>query len=190
MEKHTEVDEFLIHLMTGSEEGILRIYSNFYPAIEKYILSNSGTIEEAKDIFQDGLIVLYEKQKSPDFQLNVKFGTYLFAICKNCWLKQLRLKKRTKVVTFEDDLVLTTEDSFEFELEQHKKYKLYKNKFDLLGDNCKKLLSLFFQKKSMADITRLLNFKEENFARKKKYKCKEKLIQLIRKDPKFNQLKH
>jgi len=189
MEKHTEVDEFLIHLATGSEQGILKIYSNCYPSIEKYILSNNGTVQDAKDVFQDGLIVFYENQKSPDFQLLVKFETYLFAICKNIWLKQLRLKKRSNAVTFDDDLVLIDEDFIELELSRHYRYKLYKSKFNLLGNECKKLLTLFFQKKSMVEITRLLNYKNDSYTRKKKYKCKEKLTQLIKKDPDFNRLK-
>lgn len=190
MKNHGKIEnEFLHDLINGNEKGILKIYSTFYPSIEKYILKNSGTSEEAKDVFQDGLMVFYEKRKEADFQLNVKFGTYLFAICRNIWLKQLRSKKNTNVVTFESDLVLIDEDVKDLEIENFNKYKLYKSKFDQLGEECKKMLTFFFQKKSMAEITTLMKYKNDSYTRKKKYKCKEKLIQLIRKDPEFKQYK-
>ena len=64
------------------------------PAVKQYIQTNSGTTDDARDIFQDALVILYKKVHDESFILTVPLKTYLLAIVKNCWLQELRLRKK------------------------------------------------------------------------------------------------
>jgi hypothetical protein len=66
---------------------------------------------------------------------------------------------------------------------------LYREKFQLLGDDCQKLLTLYFEKKNMEDIAKAMGFGSEGYARKRKFQCKEKLTKLIKSDERYGELK-
>ena len=60
----------------------------------KLVTSNSGTEYEAKDIYQEALIVLWQKAVSNNLVLTSKLSTYLYSICQNLWRKELDRKSR------------------------------------------------------------------------------------------------
>ena len=57
--------------------------------VQTFILNNSGTSDDAKDIFQEAMIVLYEKVRSGSFELNCQIKTYVYSVCRRLWLKRL-----------------------------------------------------------------------------------------------------
>ena len=68
--------------------GIL--YQNYFVYVKKYILNNKGKSEDAEDIFQDSLLILYEKLHSDNFEAYTCLGNYIVGISKNLWLKRLK----------------------------------------------------------------------------------------------------
>ena len=72
----------------------------------------------------------------------------------------------------------------------NEQYRLYRKHFRKLGKDCQKVLEMYFDKVSMAEIARRMGFASEGYAKKRKFKCKEKLIQLIKAVPSFKDLKH
>ncbi|MEM7037240.1 MAG: sigma-70 family RNA polymerase sigma factor, partial [Bacteroidota bacterium] len=162
------------------------LYASFFPRIGNFIKSNSGTEEDARDIFQDAVMVVFEKSRTPSFKLSSSLFTFLYSVCRNLWLKKLRKKDR-QGVTLEQDLV-SIDDPVEMEaseLTRHAQYQLYRKKFRELGDQCRQLMQLSLEGKRMREIVEKMGFSSEQYARKRKFKCKEKLIRLIRQDPEF-----
>ena len=58
--------------------------------IQHFVLNNNGSFDDARDLFQEAMITLYEKVQSDSFVLSCQIKTYLFSICKNLWLKRLQ----------------------------------------------------------------------------------------------------
>lgn len=164
------------------------IYRDYFPRISTFIRQNSGSDSAAQDVFQDALVVLYKKVKSPDFKLTSSLYTFLYAICRNLWLKKLR-KSGNEGVTLEGDVEYIDENVEEEELTREAQYQLYRKKFRELGEGCRKLLQLSMAGKRMREIVAQLGMSSEQYARKRKFQCKQQLIRLIRQDPSYDALR-
>ena len=81
-------------LAIGESSAFEELYENEYHKIRDYVTNNSGSKVDSQDIFQDGVVVLLEKVKTPGFEFTCKVGTYLYSCCRNLWLKKLRKSNR------------------------------------------------------------------------------------------------
>lgn len=138
------------------------------PLVKKYIGANSGTAADADDIFQDALVILCKKVQEPGFTLTAPLKNYVMAIVKNCWLQQLRLRKKWPEGQAPDDMPDTagTEESL---------YHTAQQAFELLGEKCRQLLVLFyFDHYSYKLIADKLAFSDERTAKNQKYRCLQK----------------
>lgn len=163
----------LNRIQSGDESALDYLYKKNYRAMIGLVLRNNGTEQEARDIFQDALIVFWQKAVSPDFELTSKISTYLYSVCQNLWRKELERKKK-----FEDS---DHEDSEENNLEQQEMIQIVHDCIDLLGDSCKEVLTLYyFDGLSMDKIAEKMGLANSDTAKTKRYKCKKKLDSLIR----------
>lgn len=146
---------------------------NILPSVKKHITANSGTTDDAKDIFQDALVVLYKKAQSKDFVLSVPLKTYLQATVKNLWLQELRRRNKMPVDPTPSDIV-------DVSPEEGRNFDLATAAFNLLGEKCRKLLMLFyFNKKSFRQIATALAFGDEKTAKNQKYRCLQKAKEIF-----------
>jgi RNA polymerase sigma factor (sigma-70 family) len=183
-------EEYLVGIYQHDTKILESIFKDLLPGIERHVLANKGTKEAAQDIFMDALEVIYRKVDSGRLELTCAFYSYLFAICKNLWFKKLRRKKYQSGVTTDDWQVLNLGVYPEQELEQTERYSLYREKFASLGEDCRKILQWFLvDGKSMKEIASLMGFKSDKYARKRKFQCKQKLTEMIKKDDRFDELK-
>ncbi|MCB0567855.1 MAG: sigma-70 family RNA polymerase sigma factor [Phaeodactylibacter sp.] len=165
------------------------LFEQFFPLIENMVRANGkGSRQEAEDLFMNALEVLYLKVQDEDFKLTCAFSTLLFEICKRQWLKTLKYKKRFVRVTIDSQSELIEEHDLALVLEQSERYQLYREKFKALSEGCREVLSLFLEGVSMKEIAERLGFASEQYARKRKFKCKEKLMELVRKDTRYIEL--
>jgi len=182
------VDKFIKAILEEDRAGIEQIYEQYQSRIIRHVVENSGTVEEGEDIFQEAIIVIFKQARTGNLKLSSSFYTYLFAICKRLWLKKLR-KKRNSIVTFSEDWEYTDDSELESILQEEERYRLFRMKFKALSDQCQKLLSLFFQKVPMKEIVEKMEMSSISYAKKRKFQCKEKLIQLIKDDHQYHALK-
>ena len=137
-------------------------------SVKKYIHSNRGTTDDAKDIFQDALVVLYKNVQSQTFTLTVPLKTYLLAVVKNLWLQELRRRNKMPVIADQaevPDMVFNDDKNFD----------IAKAAFNLLGEKCRQLLILFyFKKKTYRELASFLAFGDERTAKNQKYRCLQK----------------
>ena len=176
-------------ILEGDERVIDAIYTTFFPKITGYVKGNSGGDEDARDLFQEALIVIYRRAQAAPLELSSSFYTYLYSICRNLWLRKLR-KKRSFEGTFRGQKEYTSvqDPKVEETMIKTEQYNLYRTKFQLLGEDCKKVLQLFFDGESMVVIAKTMGYKSEQYAKKRKFKCKEQLIRLIREDALYREL--
>jgi len=162
------------------------IYQESLPKVQQYVLNNSGTSDDAQDLFQEAILVIYKKVKTEQLTLTVDFHYYLFGICKRMWLNRLRRKDRTEApLTAAQHF--TTEENIEENFIKTRKWNLFNNKFAQLADECRKVLQLFFNGESSRTIADQMGYSEE-YAKRKKYKCKLSLAKMIKNDPEYQHL--
>lgn len=184
-----EADIYIQGIVQQQGKLIREIYDQFLPRVQHFILKNSGNEEDAQDVFQEAIMIIYTNAQKKDFALTASFYTYLHAICRNIWLRHLK-EKRKLSVTFSANWEYFTEAEFENTLMEEEQFSLYWKKFRALGQDCQKLLDLFFQGESMQDIMREMGYGSEGYARKRKFQCKERLLEMITTDPEFSSSKN
>jgi RNA polymerase sigma factor (sigma-70 family) len=166
--------EIIARISSGDEKALDYLYRKYYKMMVKLVLNNSGSEDEAKDIFQEALIVFWQKVSSGNLVLTSKISTYLYSICLNQWRKELDRKSR----------ISTTEEKEEFEIidnDKAERIKIVNDCINALGDNCKKILTYYyFDGLSMNDIADKLGYANTDTAKTKKYKCKKRLDLLIK----------
>lgn len=160
-----------------------QIYQQSLPEVIKYVKKNSGNAEDAKDVFQEGIMVVYRKVKTGTLELTTDFHVFLYQVCRRIWLKKLK-KSWNKEVTFDDLGEFVYDEDIEASLLKSKKWALFNQKFPLLAEECRKVLQMLFNGKSGKDIAASMGYTLD-YAKRKKYKCKLALTDLIRKDPEY-----
>lgn len=165
--------EILAKISRGDELALDYLYKKYYRMMVKMVVANSGSEEEAKDIYQEALIVFWQKAISGKFTLTSKISTYLYSICLNLWRKELDRKSR---------LSDEEKDGTEYiEDDKEERIKIINECINQLGDTCRKVLTYYyFDGMSMSDIAKKLNFATPDTAKTKKYKCKKRLDKLIK----------
>lgn len=166
-------------LVTGIKNGdkdVLRsLYVAYYPMVRKLVLDNSGSEAEARDVYQEAMIVLYENIRKSGFRLTCKVKTYLYSISRNIWLKQLNRKLPTSDL---DDSERFVDVNRDFEKHEEKEAQLAKVRasLDELGEPCYSILTyFFFQRLTMEEIAGKLNYTNAANAKNQKYKCFKRL---------------
>lgn len=161
------------------------IYKKYYPSVEGHVLRNQGTLEEVKDLFQDAVIVFYNQVLRGNFKRESSIKTYLFAICKNLWLKRLSKKK---VKTDLENLNEQSDEQMGIDemLIGNEEEQLIAQLVEQLGLSCQKLLTLFYYDKlSMKQIQKTLGLTSVQVAKNKKLKCMKKLREMVLQNPKY-----
>ncbi|MCB0445209.1 MAG: sigma-70 family RNA polymerase sigma factor [Gelidibacter sp.] len=175
----------LIEAIKANDSVVLKtFYTTNYYKVEALVLKNNGTKEHAKDIYQDAFIAVWNNIKNDTFipQNESALQGYLYQIAKNKWMDVLRSSQFKKTKFIDDTLPLTdaTEEQTNENISIEKqKLKHTMAVFKTFGSPCKELLTAFyFEKESLRDIAKKLQI-EETTARNKKYRCMEKLRELI-----------
>lgn len=185
--KMSDNQKYIKGLLNNDSEVLRTIYVNYADRIKQHILKNGGTADDAKDVFQDALIVIYNKARNEDFELTSQFYTYLFGICHFIFDRK-RKKKSNNSVTTDDFDGYISEHNFEQDIFTQEKYKIYQEHFLKLGVFCQKILEHFFAKKSMEEIAAILNLENAHTARNRKYRCQKELEKMIRADVRYSEL--
>lgn len=178
--------EILDGIRRRDNTTVSAVYQQFRPRIVAHLGSLNGSKEEAKDIFQEALVVVFMNAQKPDFQLTSSFYTYLFAICHHLWLKKFREKKRREQVSLEPGVVLLPETDPSESMAYAARQQLLLEKFNALSEGCRELLRLaIVEEKTPAEIVQTFGFGSIEYYYKRKSNCKDKLTELVRADARF-----
>jgi RNA polymerase sigma factor (sigma-70 family) len=189
-------DETIISLLTGNgsavNDGIRQLYRNYYSLLSQYILKNSGSPEDAEDIFQEVIIAFVNLVRSGKFRGESGIQTFLYALNRNIWLNELRRKTREeKRETQYEALVAKAQPDIYAALEYRQATKQLMKVIEHLGDVCKKILLMFYyDNHTIKQILATMHYENEQALRNKKSKCLKRLEQLVQNDQQlYQQLK-
>jgi len=176
-------DEALLEgLRSGDGMAIHRLYGLYFPSVSKMVVNNGGCYEEAQDIFQETVLVLYDKANRGDFRLSSRLGTFLYAVSKRLWLKQLTRGEskygKDRIADHED--LLAAEEAIEEHKALEGKLLHMEKSLESLGEPCKTILQDFYiHNRSMADICEKFGYTNTDNAKTQKYKCLQRLKKMF-----------
>ncbi|MEN8155348.1 MAG: sigma-70 family RNA polymerase sigma factor [Bacteroidota bacterium] len=189
--KSSYSDKEIIPGIRNHDSAILEyVYITYFPVIEGFVIHNQGSRDEARDVFQEAMIIVYKKIRKGDLELTCKFGTYLYAICKNVWIQERKKYRLHDEKLRHQPMMVNDPGPDEDPLLQRHLNELFDRHFNQLSKDCQKILSMFFNHHSVDEIMQAMNYKDLHHAADRKYRCKKSLIKRIMNDPLFKRLKN
>lgn len=185
--KRLSDDEIIKGLRKRDNRILQYIYKNAFNSVKQLIISNAGSENDAEDIFQEALIIIFKKLRDePDFQLDCAFSTYLYSIARLLWLKHLREIKKIHI----DPLNRDMEERIEFEepspvQDKDLRMAIYQRNLLKIPEDCQSILKLTAQNVLAKEIAERLGFRSEGYVRKRRHFCKEFLVNQIKEDPDY-----
>ena len=180
--KHLTAEEILYGIRDKNNDILTFVYKEYYPFIKKYILNNSGNKQDAEDIFQETIVMIYRKVEEGQLSLDCSFKTYIYSVCRILWLKELETKKLLRKDNLEPKKMDELDVEYLLEDGDLEKKKLIQEHVLRLNENCRRILTLFYDGASIEEITEIIGTKSTLYTKLIKFKCKEKLIESLKKD--------
>jgi RNA polymerase sigma factor (sigma-70 family) len=151
------------------------LYEAAFPSVARFVSKMNGSFDDAKDIFQDALVIFYEKTQQRDFRPAVSDQAYLLGIAKHLWIRKFnRDLKNVPLDRFEAEISL---DDDVATINEPKLLQLLES----TGKKCLDLLRAFYYEKlPMRNIAKTFNYRSEHSATVQKYKCIEKIREEIK----------
>jgi RNA polymerase sigma factor (sigma-70 family) len=182
MNSETEIsdDALISGIREGNRQLIQTLYTANYPMIRKLVIDNSGSEAEAKDVFQEAIIVFYENIRTKGFNLTCKINTYIYSVSRNIWLKQLKRKMpQIKDLNDHKQIIDISRDFGKHEERQNRLDKL-NNALEEIGEPCNSILTyFFFNRLTMEEIAGKMGYTNAANAKNQKYKCFKRLKKIV-----------
>lgn len=178
-------DTKIIEGIKAQDEKILEwLYDNFYQGVHSHVVKNSGTPDDVPDIFQDAIVILYKQIIANSLNLTSDLKGYFYGVARNLWNNEYRKKTRTTAMDPEFDMAdeMASEDNEDILFE-----KIISKAFENLKPDCRKILTLYSDGRSYQEIAEAMELKNEEYARRKKYLCKEALLEIVKAVPEYQE---
>lgn len=183
-------DELLAGVANGSDLALTQLYRRFFPMILHLVTSNSGSDDDARDIYQETLVVLYEKVSQGSLELHCQLKTYLYSVGRRLWLKQLTIRSRLRgpnsgsssgaFLRNESEAAVPVDDDLAEHEARDRQFELMGDSLERLGEPCRTLLEDFYIRHlSMQEITDKFGYTNTDNAKTQKYKCLMRLKRLF-----------
>jgi RNA polymerase sigma factor (sigma-70 family) len=177
-------DQEIIECLRNRKSYVVRyLFKQYLPMIRLMVYKMGGTGEDAKDIFQDALLIMLQKIDSKEFVLSCKFKTFLYSVCENLWrniVKNRLASANYLEKTIDDYTGQDFTEIYDNKLYEHLFYDMFKT----LDPRCQIILKLYWKDFSPKEIAEKLGY-AYSYVRKKKCECQGELITKVRNHPEF-----
>jgi RNA polymerase sigma factor (sigma-70 family) len=172
--------EILKGLAASDRKAVETIYRDNYNMVQALIINNNGSSDDAKDIFQETMIVLYEKVRTGSFELNCQIRTFVYSVSRRLWLKRLQQQNRYGSPGDNMEAVVTVEEELGAHEQRNTEFEMMEQAINHLGEPCKSLLEAYYlQKQSMQTIATSFGYTNADNAKNQKYKCLMRLKKIF-----------
>lgn len=183
--------ELVANLRNGQrmDESVKAIYRSYFDSLSWYVMNNSGSKQDAEDVFQEVVVAFIDLVQKDKFRGESTVKTFLFSLNRFTWLNELKRRGRTltreeKYEKTQDKVELDTSDL----IAEREGKEMVMKLIEELGDTCKKILLLFYYESlSMKEILETMHYENEQVVRNKKYKCLKQLEQMLHENPSLKQ---
>lgn len=172
--------ELLQGLAKNDREAIEAIYRGHYQMIQGLVMNNNGSAEDAKDIFQETMIVLYNKVHSPVFELNCQLKTFMYSVARRLWLKKLEQASRFLPAMETTDGMIDVNEELALHQKRNAEFEMMEAALQKIGEPCRSLLEAYYLKnQSMLQLAENFGYTNAENAKTQKYKCLMRLKKIF-----------
>ncbi len=158
------------------ERLFTELYENTFPSVARFVSHRNGSLQDAKDIFQDALVIFFEKSMEGDLKINISDEAYVLGIAKHLWIRKFN-RNKNNISLSEIESAITIPEDFYPGIESNKLLNLV----ELAGKKCMELLKAFYYDKSSArEIAQTFGYSSEHSATVQKFKCLEKMRDVVK----------
>jgi RNA polymerase sigma factor (sigma-70 family) len=180
-------DSEIIECLRKRESYVVQyLWDRYIPMVRLIVTRMGGTTEDAKDIFQESLVIMLEKIDSREFALTCRFKTYLYCVCGNLWKSVLDKRKAAS-----NYFLRKTDDGNEKDIGELMDKKIseeiFREVFESLDPVSKNILKLYWQDVSPQEIAGRLGY-TYGYVRKKKCEAQADLTKRVKNHPGFRQI--
>src|SRR6476620_9968131 len=139
--KTDQNDKFLLEgLARNDRQAVETIYAKHYSMVQSLIINNNGSADDARDIFQESMIVLYERARSGTFELHCQLKTYIYSVCRRLWLKRLQQMQRYVPEMNGSEEIVSVDEEIDSHEQKNQEFHLMEKALAAIGEPCKSLL--------------------------------------------------
>jgi RNA polymerase sigma factor (sigma-70 family) len=181
--------EKLIEGITHGDNEVLKlIYKENFRIIRHLVTSNKGNVSDAKDIFQETMVILFRKIRENNIDITSSLNTYIYGIARILWLKELTIRRKNSEIYDTEDHFISKIPNIIDLIEKNERLRLFRDKFEELSEDCKKVIRMFLNKIPVKDITQIMGYSSEQHTKNRHYRCKKSLISRIKGNNKYKEL--
>jgi RNA polymerase sigma factor (sigma-70 family) len=175
---HLNLEEIVESIRKEDRKVLLYLYRSYYPSVKKFILNNSGSSEDAEDIFQDALLLIYLKIKENNLTLCCNLSTFIFSVSKFLWLKTLSKRKINVKITLLDEII-DADCNFHEDYIWMEKRKLIMEAIREMSPDCQKIMNLYLENTPEERIVAIMGYSSIQYARNRRTSCKDRLVKKL-----------
>ena len=164
-----------------NDKALSYLYTHTLKKVKIYILSNSGNLDDANDIFQDAVILFFKSVIENKFEANCSVDAYIFTISKNLWINTAKRKRKLVHIDIEDQHISNDFNTQLDTLISKEKRTAINIAYSKLDEGCRKMLGLIaYEKLSMKELKEKMKLTSENAAKTMHYRCKQAFHKIIK----------
>lgn len=202
MEKYS--DKTILNGIKNRKDSVLEyLYKDYFPQVLRIVVKNGGIEQDARDLFQEALIIIFNRLRKDELKIESSFHNYFIVLCRFIWFRQNNIKTGYGTSRIDEDII----DAPSPEIHEHdsgndkpgkneyeqfiaSQYeRIYQRNHRKMPGDCKRVLKMFFKKRSFREISQKMRYSGEEYARRKKYLCMQHLMKMINEDPEYQDLK-
>jgi RNA polymerase sigma factor (sigma-70 family) len=185
VKEYTDIE--IIECLRNRQSYVVHYLSDRYlPMIRLMVTQLGGSSEDAKDIFQEGLMIMLEKIDNKEFALTCKFKTFLYCVCENLW-KSIIAKRQAATNYFARRTEPEDEKDFTEVMDNNLCNEIFLGAFDTLDPVGKNILKLYWEEISPQEIAERLGY-SYGYVRKKKCEAQAELTEKVKKHPDYKRI--
>ena len=166
-------------LQTNRGQALKHLYRRAFPVVQRHVQQHGGTAQDAQDVFHDALVVFYEKAVSGNLVLTASAGTYVVAVARNLWRREVARRQRGSAVELDAEHLQVPIETEATEQETLDVSVL--DYVERLGEKCKSiLLSFYYFQQPLEQIAATHQYRNVRSATVQKFKCLERLRNSVR----------
>jgi RNA polymerase sigma factor (sigma-70 family) len=170
----------LDRIRSGDEEALVVLFESNRHPILSFVSKNSGSRDDADDLLQEALVILWERVRSGRFEHRSRLSTFIYAVARNLWSQRLRRKGHEVSAEIDPEEHPDLSPSVLEMMIEAEHVSTVRDALQKIGEQCRNLLLLFYwEELSMNEIAERLGFANAETAKAKKYQCKKSLEKVL-----------
>lgn len=174
-------EELIVQLRAGNISAMKDIYHRHYGMVNKLVTTSGGAEEDADQIFEESMYVLYSAIRHPEYRSNAKLKIVLYSIARSLWISEQRRRGKSpkRVKNYERYVKVDISSHIDLLKAKGDGFDKIQRSFRILGEACQDVLSEFYFHRKPVDQIAAETSKTVDDIRTQKYRCMQHLKRMI-----------